>query len=489
MTATIRPESEPLIGGAFESLVAECDGACGRATDIRIVPAAAFDPVMFARPGTRVLVFLTDDSARLGRVEPAAPLVRSDVVEAKTTGGLNLRADDIVVVPADGAEIVAHVGDLPVAAEHRVSGGVVVVIGSVRIASDRWIAAADNAAFLTWAATGQINNHAVDAALRFARSPRPHRHVPELRATWSAEFLARVPRGDGLNDDDGFVRAAGHAGRLLDPALHDALVDFVDDPGPVGSLLLRGVDVGAVPPTPAHPTDPTGKDHRSEFALLTVGRRLGQPVGYAPEHGGSLVQNLVPTRADVGRQTSTSSGVSLDFHTETAFHPHRPRYLMLLCLRGDPAAATTLCSLPEVIDALPTGTRQILREPLFRTGVDESFGRGHSSRSSLPVAVIGGNERRPSLVFDSDLMFGTTPEACRALDTLRDVIAELHLSVTLDDGDLLVIDNTRCVHGRGPYDARFDGTDRWIQRSFVVPDLAPSDGDRAGRVITTRFDI
>ena len=35
--------------------------------------------------------------------------------------------------------------------------------------------------------------------------------------------------------------------------------------------------------------------------------------------------------------------------------------------------------------------------------------------------------------------------------------------------------------------ARFDGTDRWLQRSFVVADLAASAGDRDGRIITTEF--
>ena len=35
--------------------------------------------------------------------------------------------------------------------------------------------------------------------------------------------------------------------------------------------------------------------------------------------------------------------------------------------------------------------------------------------------------------------------------------------------------------------ARFDGTDRWLQRTFVVTTLAPSAGERDGRIITTSF--
>ena len=48
------------------------------------------------------------------------------------------------------------------------------------------------------------------------------------------------------------------------------------------------------------------------------------------------------TAADADRQTSTSSSVELEFHTETAFHRHKPRYLLLLCLKGDPEARTML---------------------------------------------------------------------------------------------------------------------------------------------------
>jgi L-asparagine oxygenase len=43
------------------------------------------------------------------------------------------------------------------------------------------------------------------------------------------------------------------------------------------------------------------------------------------------------------------------------------------------------------------------------------------------------------------------------------------------------------VHGRSPFDARFDGTDRWLQRAFVVEQLEPSAGERRGRIITTTF--
>jgi hypothetical protein len=289
--------------------------------------------------------------------------------------------------------------------------------------------------------------------------------------------------------DAEFVRRAGYAGRLLDPAVHDALVDFVDDPGRSGAIVFHGLPIGEIPPTPPHPTAPTGKDLTSEFTLLTVARRLGQPVGYLPELGGEVVQNLVPTRDGEVRQVSTSSRVTLDFHTETAFHPHRPRYLVLLCLRGDPAAVTTLCSVQDALEALDDDTIAPLWEPRFRCGIDESFltDRSGEVEPRPPAPVLWGTRHDPRWTFDADLMTGTDPEADASLAALRRAVKERATGVVLDAGDLLVVDNTVAVHGRTPFVPRYDGTDRWLQRTFVVADLAPSLGERSGRVITTAF--
>ncbi len=289
-------------------------------------------------------------------------------------------------------------------------------------------------------------------------------------------------------DDEGFVVAAAAVGGLVLGAAALAELDaFRADPGPRGALLLRGIDVGDVPATPPSPTAPTGKDLRSELVLLAVARRLGEPVGYRPEHGGSIVQNLVPTPDAIGRQTSTSSGVDLAFHTETAFHPHRPRYLLLLCLKGDPGAATTLASVDDLRPALSDEAVAELRRPHFRTAVDESFG----GRPGVPVGdarpVLSGPDDQPVLCWDAELTTGETPEARAALVELAAAVAERQQRIVLEAGDLLVVDNWRCVHGRSPFAARFDGTDRWLQRAFVVESLEPSTADRRGRVITTDF--
>ncbi len=298
-----------------------------------------------------------------------------------------------------------------------------------------------------------------------------------------------LPTPTGAVDAEALVAAAGRAGRLLPAAAYEALTSFADEPHRSGAMLLRGIAIGELPPTPSSPTAPTGKDLRTEMVLLTVARVLGQPVGYLPEHGGDLVQQIVPTQTASNRQVSTSSKVELMFHTEAAFHPHRPRYLLLLCLRGDSEARTTLASIGEVLPHLPADVVDTLFEPRFRTAVDESYLHGRRNVLGPCMPVLSGAADAPTLVFDADLMVGVDAAADDALRTLSAAIAEHHVAIALEAGDLLVVDNTVAVHGRSPFRPRFDGTDRWLQRAFVVSDLAPSAADRHGRTIVTRFGV
>ncbi len=287
---------------------------------------------------------------------------------------------------------------------------------------------------------------------------------------------------------DAVVDLAERARDLLPHPVRAALGELRTDPGPAGALLVRGVPIGALPATPARPAATVvGKDRTSELLLLAVARTLGEPVGYRPEHGGDLVQNLLPVREAAATQTSTSSSVDLEFHTETAFHPHRPRYLLLSCLRGDAGARTLLCSLAALVPQLTERERAVLGQPRFRTRVDASFG-GHPGLAARPPApVLRGDPARPALVFDADLMDATDAEAATVLARLRALAVERRTAVVLAPGDLLVVDNHAAIHGRSSFAARYDGTDRWLQRAFVVDDLAPSAGDRQGRIIDTRF--
>ena len=286
---------------------------------------------------------------------------------------------------------------------------------------------------------------------------------------------------------EAFIGQAVDFATSLPVGVRAEVLDFRKNSHVSGAALIRGLPIGRLSPTPPEPTGLTSKDQTSERTLLAVATLLGEPVGYEPELGGRIVQNLVPTRAGSDRQVSTSSSVQLLFHTETAFHPYRPAYLLLLCLRGDPSAETTLASIQELIGALSPATVDVLFQPRFRIGVDESFLNGKENVLGPRMSVLSGDRSKPTMVFDEDLMVGIDPEAATALVQLGQAAQRLHTGVTLQAGDLLIIDNARAVHGRSPYKPRFDGTDRWLQRTFVVGRLPTCQRDLDGRVIRTEF--
>ncbi|MGQ0718020.1 MAG: TauD/TfdA family dioxygenase [Pseudonocardiales bacterium] len=117
-----------------------------------------------------------------------------------------------------------------------------------------------------------------------------------------------------------------------------------------------------------------------------------------------------------------ASELLLDFHTEVAFHPHQPDYVMLYCLRPDHerAAKTIVASAVMALQELSPRDRAVLYEPMFRTGVDYSFGSPHGIRGNGPLLpVLYGDPYHPYLTLDLDLMIGLTPAAERALRALR----------------------------------------------------------------------
>jgi len=236
--------------------------------------------------------------------------------------------------------------------------------------------------------------------------------------------------------------------------------------------LTRGLDVGDVPPTPTERAAcrPLG---RTEMMLLGEASRRGFPVAFAREQGGALVQNIYPVRESEARQISSSSRAQLGLHTEAAFHEHRPSEVLLLCLRGDPAAATTYAEADEIAAMLGPEALAALSQRRFLTSVDESFMANGEPDSLTTCSVMTSRGGSWRIRYDEELMRGADPEAEGALSDLARAVRAATRSVTLERGDLLVLDNTRVVHGRSAFAARYDGTDRWLQRALSSDRLPP----------------
>ncbi|MGW5517141.1 TauD/TfdA family dioxygenase [Nocardia africana] len=307
--------------------------------------------------------------------------------------------------------------------------------------------------------------------------------LQELHATENDRVtvveLARALGNDAVVTASEFAAEAHLLARRLPDAFHEATYRFELSGG--GVLLIPGLDTGPHGDTPADPT--TTVTHKTLLArqAAVIAAGFGHLVGFRCESEGRLCQTIVPVRAHRNEQMSTGS-VYLESHTEQCFNiATRPDFIFLACLRGDPCAATYALSARQVQNALPARTVRLLRDEAFYTRIDPSFvAGGLTDRVRGPMAVLSGPEADPVICYDENLMTGTTPEHSAALDQLRMLWLDAREAIVLETGDLLVLDNSRVVHGRSAYQPRHDGTDRWLARLQVAKSLAVSRFARRG---------
>ena len=251
----------------------------------------------------------------------------------------------------------------------------------------------------------------------------------------------------------------------------------------MGMQLFSNLEIGEIPKTPATPhgakLTPIADSLLLRHALL-----LGYPVGYAQEHEGDVIQNIVPVHKTESQQISTSSKIELEMHTETAFHPFMPRWVLLLCVRGDSNAETTYAIKDEILERLDNNVISLLQTDNFVTSIDDSFRTKNEPNVHIRKQILSDDCSK--LTYDSTLMSGLNDEAKYALEKLGEAITKSKRAVVLKAGDLMVIDNHAVVHGRKPFQARYDGTDRWLKRCLVVERL-PIDEMVSG-VISTKLE-
>lgn len=292
----------------------------------------------------------------------------------------------------------------------------------------------------------------------------------------AAMKIAAEYAGFSLHSTD-LLHTVELAAAALPSAVRRALIAFRDESNTSGTLLLRGLPVGTLPPTPDHPAD---EPAWTEVAVATLSQLmvmsvLGRSISYSDEKDGNLVQDVSPKRGAETRQENSGS-ILLELHTEDGFHPAPPHFLSLICLRGDRdgVAATVTAGIGDVLPALDAATIATLRRPEFRTKFSSSF--VHDTDELVltrPMPVLCGPEASPDLRVDFHGTIGTTPAAKAALARLEDAMLGALKGLVLEPGELIILDNRRTVHGRTDFTPRYDGQDRWLRRSFALADLRP----------------
>ena len=236
--------------------------------------------------------------------------------------------------------------------------------------------------------------------------------------------------------------------------------------------LIKGVEIGQIPSTPTNLTE-TPEVNEACLALKRIAYKYGIPAAYKQEQNGQLMQHIFPRQTVEDIQISSSSKVELQLHTETAFHCYPPSHVILMCLRGDTKALTTYATLEDIVPCLDEETLFYLKETSFTTEIDESFRANGEENKSIVLPVLVETKEGLSIFFDDFFMTGQTREAEEALNKLRLAIKQNTKEIALEAGDVLVLDNRKVVHGRKPFTARYDGTDRWLLRILTLGKTPP----------------
>jgi L-asparagine oxygenase len=282
-------------------------------------------------------------------------------------------------------------------------------------------------------------------------------------------------------------------------SLPPRLVDFARQVrrGPRRSYwILTGlaIDERRLGPTPESWRERNETVASEEAALLLVGQTLGTVFAWADQQGGATVHDIVPSAGEEQSLLSSSSTKEMSLHTEDAFFEERGDLILLLCLRNPSQAPTHISNIRDV--SLSAENAEMIRSPRYLFRPDDSHdGSGPRfdsggfpvvqtdllPRQTSPSVLVSGTDSEMRVRFDSDYIDapGDTDaiDAARALDS---ALYRARTEIVLQPGELLIIDNNQCVHGRGGFHASLNGRDRWLKRiSVSTGDRSKSPGESA----------
>ncbi|AVH60444.1 MULTISPECIES: TauD/TfdA family dioxygenase [Streptomyces] len=315
--------------------------------------------------------------------------------------------------------------------------------------------------------------------------------VAELRQA-AQELLAEF--GTSAASATLLERVAQTADAFSDTLRHHCRpVDTAD-----GLYVLAGLDVDGhnLGPTPTSWADAGDRGALHDITLLLLATVMGNPIAWEGQQDGRYVHNIVPSPGHEDEQTGASSTVLLSPHTEDAFHPGRAHLLMLSCMRNRDNIATTAASIRQV--RLDEADIALLTRPLLPILPDDAYteAQGFDGGSPPLVPTLFHAQDGLTLRFDPAYtpLADASPAHRAAYRRLEDELARVSRAVSLNPGEVLVVDNDMVVHGRVPFRARYDGTDRWLKRASVgVPGrrsrpLAEADEHGYGQAAVEAYD-
>lgn len=278
------------------------------------------------------------------------------------------------------------------------------------------------------------------------------------------DLAAMMP---ALIDDPGWLAHALRLSCRLPIRLRESARAYRHDSGEAGVFVIGGLPLRAdrLPDTPAVPESAERVASVPAALAVLLALQLGELVAYRQEKAGALVHNVVPVPG-LERSQSNAGSVALKLHVENAFHPHRPDYVGLMCLRNDQlqGGGTLVASVRQALPLVEAADLEVLRSPGYITTVPPSFRSGDQTVSH---GVLAGSDTDPDVCLDFNATVALDARAREAMDRLGRALAAVSRVLVLNPGEMAFIDNRIVLHGRTPFSPQYDGRDRWLHRVYV----------------------
>ncbi|HEX8762442.1 MAG TPA: TauD/TfdA family dioxygenase [Candidatus Saccharimonadales bacterium] len=209
----------------------------------------------------------------------------------------------------------------------------------------------------------------------------------------------------------------------------------------------------------------------SELGMLIFADLLdGAPFALDTDNKGKFFRNIYPVEKNKALQSSHSSLAELTPHTEHSCYSVNPDYVCLMGLRAPYVANTKLYDMDSVESSLTKEELGLIMEPKFVTLLDHYLWE-YDSSDSVPFPLVkktagGKTEWR----YDVEYTRGLEPEHQVAMEKVAAELEGAAIKINIEEGTLVVFNNKRVMHAREAFEARYDGTDRWIQRLIIGGD-------------------
>jgi L-asparagine oxygenase len=211
------------------------------------------------------------------------------------------------------------------------------------------------------------------------------------------------------------------------------------------------------------------------FLLLYAKLMQQEPIGYINSNDGDIFQDIHPMR----RLAQTQSQKALDtiyFHKDSANHFVRPDWVNILGLRASSAneILTSFVKNKDLLEALSTETKDILRQEVFYTPFDDVTTSSENKKLGKAPnhRILGGATDYDFRIFENRTV-GLNDQACEAVSEVLEMLHRLKRPLLILKGDFIGSANNECVHNKevsriGDPDAQ---QNRWLMKTVNVKQL------------------